>query len=50
MKAQIQAKSRNRGRDWAIFGRLDEKRVLGASSGSWLEMLLVAYQRGEIGM
>jgi hypothetical protein len=41
MKAQIRAKTRNRGRDWAVFRRLDEKkRVSGASPGSWLEMLL----------
>jgi hypothetical protein len=41
MKAQIRAKSRNRGRDWAIFRRPNEKnKVPGASPGSWLEMLL----------
>jgi hypothetical protein len=44
MKAQIRAKSRNRGRDWADFRRPDEKnRVPGASPGSWLEMLLCLY-------
>jgi hypothetical protein len=40
MKARIRAKTRNRGRDWAIFLRPDEKRVPEASSGSWLEMLV----------
>jgi hypothetical protein len=41
MKAQIRVKTRNRGCDWAIFRRPDEKKVLPrASSGSWLEMLL----------
>jgi hypothetical protein len=40
MKAQIRAKSRNRGRDWANFRRPDEKnRVPGALLGSWLKML-----------
>jgi hypothetical protein len=40
MKAQIRAKSRNRGRDWAVFHRPDEKiRVPRALSGSWVEML-----------
>jgi hypothetical protein len=34
MKAQIQAKTRIRGRDWADLRRPDEKkRLLGASSG-----------------
>jgi hypothetical protein len=34
MKAQIRAKTRIRGRDWADLRRPDEKkRVLGASSG-----------------
>jgi hypothetical protein len=46
MKAQIQVKTRNRGRDWAIFRRPNKKRLSGASSGSWLEMLLlISYVR-----
>jgi hypothetical protein len=40
MKTQIRAKTRNRGRDWAVFRRPDEKKRLpGASPGPWLEML-----------
>jgi hypothetical protein len=39
MKIQIQGKMRNRGRDWAVFRRPDEKKIAGASSDSWLEML-----------
>jgi hypothetical protein len=39
MKAQIREKMRNQGRDWAVFHRPDEKRLLGASPGPWLEML-----------
>jgi hypothetical protein len=40
MKAQIRAKTRNRGRDWAFFAVRMKKGLPGASSGSWLEMLL----------
>jgi hypothetical protein len=41
MKAQIRAKTRNRGRDWAVFRHPNEKkRLSGASWGRWLEMLL----------
>jgi hypothetical protein len=39
---------RNRGCDWAVFHRPDEKKRLpGASSGSWLEMLLVGAAGGD---
>ena len=41
MKAQIRAKTRFRGRDWAVFVHPDEKKgVLGAFPGRRLEMLL----------
>jgi hypothetical protein len=33
MKAQIRGKTRNRGRDWAIFRRSDEKKVAGGLAG-----------------
>jgi hypothetical protein len=40
MKAQIRAKTRNRGHDWAIFRYPDEKKGLPeVSSGKRLEML-----------
>jgi hypothetical protein len=40
MKAQIRGKMKNRGRDWIIFRRPNEKKRLPeASSGSWLKML-----------
>jgi hypothetical protein len=34
MKAQIRAKTRNRGRDWAVFRRPDEKKAVGGLAGS----------------
>jgi hypothetical protein len=37
MKAQIRAKTRNRGRDWAIFRRPDEKKADGGLAGSIAE-------------
>jgi hypothetical protein len=33
MKAQIWVKTRNRGHDWAIFRRLDEKKAAGGLVG-----------------
>jgi hypothetical protein len=33
MKAQIQAKTRNQGRDWAVFRRPDEKKDAGSLAG-----------------
>jgi hypothetical protein len=46
MKAQIRAKTRNRGRGWAEYRRPDEKKgVPGAESGRRLEMLLVLLGR-----
>jgi hypothetical protein len=34
MKAQIQGKTRNRGRDWADFCRQDEKKADGGLAGT----------------
>jgi hypothetical protein len=50
MKAQILAKTRNRGRGWAEYRLSDEKKNLsGADSGRRLEMLLVvASQAGML--
>jgi hypothetical protein len=33
MKAQIRAKTRNRGRDWAVFRRPDRKKAAGSLVG-----------------
>jgi hypothetical protein len=51
MKAQIRAKTRNRGHDWPFFTVwMKKKRLPGASPGPWLEMLSPSRLAGEAGI